>query len=185
MDKEKVEGLKKQIEELKKRWPAHSVPPAMMTQLDELEEELSKEELVLIGGMDDDLKKSIHTFRLISIGYVENEFDNPDASDLIRSAESRIVLQPSLVEGLKGLEPGQQIMVVYYFHRSPERYDLLQHPRGDRSRPARGVFALRSPQRPNPIGVTLVDLISIEGNVLRVRGLDAINGTPVLDLKPA
>ena len=48
----------------------------------------------------------------------------------------------------------------------------------------RGVFALRSPNRPNPIGVTVVDLIGIEDNVLRVRGLDAINGTPVLDLKP-
>jgi tRNA (Thr-GGU) A37 N-methylase len=49
----------------------------------------------------------------------------------------------------------------------------------------RGVFALRSPRRPNPIGVTIVELLSIENNMLRVRGLDAINGTPVLDLKPA
>jgi tRNA (adenine37-N6)-methyltransferase len=185
MDKEKVDGLKKQIEELKMRWPAHSVPPAMMEQLDELEEELSKEELILIGGMDDDLKKSIQTFRLISIGYVENEFEKPDEPDLIRSAESRIVLQPSLVDGLMGLEPGQQIMVIYYFHRSPDGFNLLQHPRGDRSQPVRGVFTLRSPRRPNPIGVTVVDLVSIEGNVLRVQGLDAINGTPVLDMKPA
>jgi tRNA (Thr-GGU) A37 N-methylase len=51
--------------------------------------------------------------------------------------------------------------------------------------PRKGVFGLRSPRRPNPIGVTVVDLLSVEGNVLRVRGLDAINGTPVLDLKPA
>jgi tRNA (adenine37-N6)-methyltransferase len=185
MDKEKVEALKKQIEELKMRWPAHSVPPAMMEQLDELEQELSKEEPIRIGGMDDDLKKCIQTFHLVSIGYVENAFDNLEAPDLIRSAESRIILQPSLVEGLKGFEPGQQIMVIYYFHRSPEGFDLLQHPRGDRSQPARGVFALRSPRRPNPIGVTVVDLISIEGNVLRVLGLDAINGTLVLDLKSA
>ncbi|GAG48809.1 unnamed protein product, partial [marine sediment metagenome] len=53
------------------------------------------------------------------------------------------------------------------------------------SRPRRGVFALRSPMRPNPIGVTVVDLVSVEGNVLCVHNLDAINGTPVLDLKPA
>ena len=53
------------------------------------------------------------------------------------------------------------------------------------NRPRRGVFALRSPNRPNGIGVTTVDLVAREGNVLRVRGLDAINGTPVLDLKPA
>lgn len=75
-------------------------------------------------------------------------------------------------------------MVVFYFHRS-QGYDLCQHPRGDQSRPQRGVFALRSPRRPNPIGVTEVELMAVERNVLRVRGLDAINGTPVLDLKLA
>ena len=85
---------------------------------------------------------------------------------------------------MQGLDVGQQIMVIYYFHRS-EGYDLLQHPRGDQSRPKRGVFALRSPRRPNPIGVTVVELVGIDGNVLRVCGLDAIDGSPVLDLKPA
>jgi tRNA-Thr(GGU) m(6)t(6)A37 methyltransferase TsaA len=119
-----------------------------------------------------------------AIGHVENEFDDPAAPYEIRAVESRIVLDPSLTEGLRGLEPGRQIMVVFCFHRS-QGFDLLQHPQGDRSRPRRGVFALRSPRRPNPIGVTVVDLVDLEGNVLRVRGLDAINGTPVLDLKPA
>lgn len=119
-----------------------------------------------------------------AIGHVENDFNEPAASEEIRSAESRIVLDPALREGLRGLEPGQPIMVIFHFHRS-QGYDLCQHPRGDRSRPQRGVFALRSPRRPNPIGVTVADLVAIEGNILRVRGLDAINGTPVLDLKPA
>ena len=118
-----------------------------------------------------------------AIGHVENDFDEPAAPHVIRAVESRIVLDPSLTEGLRGLEPGRQVMVIFYFHRS-QGFDLLQHPQGDRSRPRRGVFALRSPRRPNPIGVTVVDLVTIEGNVLRVRGLDAINGTPVLDLKP-
>lgn len=119
-----------------------------------------------------------------AIGHVENDFDEPVAPEEICSAESRIVLDPALAEGLTGLEPGQQVMVVFHFHRS-QGYELQQHPRGDPTRPRRGVFALRSPRRPNPIGVTVVDLVAIEGNVLRVRGLDAINGTPVLDLKPA
>ncbi len=119
-----------------------------------------------------------------AIGHVENEFDEPTAPDKIRSAESRIVLDPALTEGLSGLEPGQQVMVIFYFHQS-RGFDLCQHPRGDKSRPQRGVFTLRSPHRPNPIGVTVVDLVTVKGNVLRVRGLDAINGTPVLDLKPA
>jgi tRNA-Thr(GGU) m(6)t(6)A37 methyltransferase TsaA len=119
-----------------------------------------------------------------AIGHVENDFDEPTTPEMIRSVESRIVVDPALAEGLKGLEPGRKIMVVYYFHRS-DGYDLCQHPRGDRNRPRRGVFALRSPHRPNPIGVTVVDLMTITGTVLTVRGLDAINGTPVLDLKPA
>ena len=119
-----------------------------------------------------------------AIGHVENDFNEPMSPEAIRSAESRIVLDPALGEGLRGLVPGQGIMIIFYFHRS-QGYDLCQHPRGDRSRPQRGVFALRSPRRPNPIGVTVVDLVAIEGNVLRVRGLGAINGTPVLDLKPA
>jgi tRNA-Thr(GGU) m(6)t(6)A37 methyltransferase TsaA len=118
------------------------------------------------------------------IGYVENDFDRPTALDQIRAVESRIVLDPALVEGLQGLETGQPIMVIFYFHRS-EGYTLRQHPRGDESRPLQGVFTLRSPRRPNPIGVTVVDLLAVEGNVLRVRGLDVIDGTPVLDLKPA
>jgi len=118
------------------------------------------------------------------IGYVENEFDQPASPQRIREVESRIILNPDFVEGLMGLEPGGQVMVVFYFHRS-QGFDLLQHPQGDTSRPRRGVFALRSPMRPNPIGVSVVDLIAVEGNVLRVHNLDAINGTPVLDLKPA
>ncbi|MFZ2095777.1 MAG: tRNA (N6-threonylcarbamoyladenosine(37)-N6)-methyltransferase TrmO [Anaerolineales bacterium] len=126
----------------------------------------------------------IDMITLSPIGYVDNEFSEPTESERIRSKEARIILDPSLVEGLSGIEPGQQIMVIFYFHRS-QRYDLLQHPRGDQSRPKRGVFSLRSPNRPNPIGVTIVDLLGIADNVLRVRGLDAIDGTPVLDLKPA
>ncbi len=118
------------------------------------------------------------------IGYVHNHFEEPVAPGLIREGESRIILEPEFTEGLKGLEPGHQMVVVFHFHLS-DGYQLLQHPRRDLTRLPRGVFALRSPQRPNPIGITTVELISIEGNVLCVRDLDAINGSPVLDLKPA
>jgi tRNA-Thr(GGU) m(6)t(6)A37 methyltransferase TsaA len=118
------------------------------------------------------------------IGYVENEFDEPATGRKIASAESRINLNPALTLGLTGLEPGQRLMVLFFFHRS-QGFDLLQHPRGDRERAKQGVFTLRSPRRPNGIGVTVVDLLAIEENVLRVQGLDAFNGTPVLDLKPA
>jgi len=121
----------------------------------------------------------------VPIGYVENAFDHTAPPDEIKTVESKIFLSPELVEGLTGLEPGGRVMVIFYFDRSDSTCELLQHPRHDTSRPKRGVFALCSPHRPNLIGVTVVDLVAIEGNVLRVRNLDAINGTPVLDLKPA
>lgn len=125
----------------------------------------------------------METFQFQAIGYVENEFRGTTKPDTLTASLSRIVLAPDLVEGLSGLEPGMTLLVVFVFHRSMG-YDLLQHPRGDRSRPKRGVFALRSPNRPNSIGITEVELLAIEGNVLTVRGLDALDGTPVLDLKP-
>ena len=118
-----------------------------------------------------------------AIGYVENQFNDLVPASEIRVEESRIVLNPDMAGGLQGITPGQQIMVIFYFHRS-EGFDLLQHPKGDQSRPKRGVFTLRSPKRPNPIGVTVAELVGIEDNVLYLSGLDAINGTPVLDLKP-
>jgi tRNA-Thr(GGU) m(6)t(6)A37 methyltransferase TsaA len=118
----------------------------------------------------------------IPIGYVENDFNAPATPEIIAAAESRVIVAPEFVEGLTGLEAGQQVMIVFHFHLV-QSYALLQHPRGDHSRPKRGVFALHTPYRPNPIGVTVVDLLAVEGNVLRVQGLDALNGSPVLDIK--
>lgn len=118
------------------------------------------------------------------IGFVENRFDASSSREEMRSGESRISLHPALTGGLKGLSSGEQILVLFYFDRT-ENFDLHQHPRGDRDRKKRGVFTLRSPRRPNPIGATVVDVVSITDNVLTVRGLDAFDSTPVLDLKPA
>lgn len=118
------------------------------------------------------------------IGFVENRFDASSSREEMRSGESRISLHPSLTGGLKGLSSGEQVLVLFYFDRT-ESFDLHQHPRGNRERKKRGVFTLRSPRRPNPIGATVVDVVSITDNVLAVRGLDAFDGTPVLDIKPA
>lgn len=121
---------------------------------------------------------------LAPIGHVENSIKDTLPPAQIKAVPSRIVLDPALVGGLDGLQTGYKLMVIFHFHLS-KGYDLKQHPRHDLSRPVRGVFALRTPQRPNPIGVTIVDLIEINGNTLLIHGLDAIDGTPVLDLKPA
>lgn len=124
------------------------------------------------------------TFTYRAIGHVKNKFNEPISPDEIRATDSQIVLNPSLIEGLRGLETGHKLLVLFDFHQAQD-YDLLQHPRGDNSRSKRGVFALRSPHRPNSIGYCEVELVAFEENILHVRGLDAINGTPVLDLKPA
>ena len=118
------------------------------------------------------------------IGYVENTFDGSSHWEEMRSGESHIILTPEFEAGLQGLEPGQKVMVLFFFNQVLD-FDLLQHPRGDTSRPKRGVFTLRSPRRPNPIGVTVVEIVEINENTVTVTGLDAFNGTPVLDLKPA
>jgi tRNA-Thr(GGU) m(6)t(6)A37 methyltransferase TsaA len=122
--------------------------------------------------------------RFKAIGVVENEFNERTIPDEIRARDSRIILRPELTDALDGMETGQALIVLYYFHRS-QGGPLRQHPRGDEGQPKRGVFMLRTPDRPNPIGVTGVELVAVDENVLRVRGLDAINGSPVLDIKPA
>ncbi len=123
-------------------------------------------------------------FQFHAIGHVENEIRDRTGSHRLKEINSRIVLDPELVEGLAGLKPGDAILVVFVFNRT-EDFELHQHPRGDQSRPKRGVFTLCSPRRPNPIGITKVRVVDIQKNVLTVYGLDAFSGTPVLDLKPA
>jgi tRNA-Thr(GGU) m(6)t(6)A37 methyltransferase TsaA len=118
------------------------------------------------------------------IGHVENDYPLGTPGETLKAGESRIVLNPELEGGLLGLEKETRILVIFFFHKSVG-WDLLQHPKGDYTREKRGVFALRSPRRPNGIGVTEVELLGIRENVLTVRGLDAVDGTPVLDLKPA
>lgn len=127
---------------------------------------------------------NIQEITIIPIGHVENQFDAPTAGNTIRAEESQLVIKPEFLGGLDGIEAGHEILVIFHFHLAePRGYNLHQHPRGNQSRPKQGVFALRSPYRPNHIGVTQAKIVSIEGNTLTVTGLDAINQTPILDLK--
>ena len=92
-------------------------------------------------------------------------------------------VQPWAADGLRGLAAGDQIIVITWFHRS--RRDILQvHPRSDARNPLTGVFATRSPDRPNPLGLHPVVIRAIQGNRLRVGPIEAIDGTPVVDIKP-
>jgi tRNA-Thr(GGU) m(6)t(6)A37 methyltransferase TsaA len=101
--------------------------------------------------------------------------------------DSEIHLDARYAPGLQGLEGFSHVIVVFFLDRA-QGFDpatqLLRRPRGMQDMPAIGVFAQRTKFRPNPLGVTAVKLLGIAGNVVKVRGLDALDGTPVLDLKP-
>lgn len=98
---------------------------------------------------------------------------------------SRIEVDEALLPALEGVEEFSHMLVLFFCHRQPEGVAPLQvHPEGRPDMPLVGVFATRSPRRPNRIAVTTVELVRRVGNVLTVRGLDALDGTPVLDLKP-
>ena len=86
-------------------------------------------------------------------------------------------------EGLRDLAPGSEVIVLTWLHRA--RRDVLSvHPRGNAMNPLQGVFSTRSPDRPNPIGLHRVTIVAIDATRVRVRNLEAIDGTPVLDVKP-
>ncbi len=115
------------------------------------------------------------------IGYVRNSADEKtDFEQLV----SEIEMLPELEPGLYRIEEQEELDVIFCFHRK-EGYTMKVHPHHDESLPMVGVFASRSPGRPNFLGLTRVKLLERKGNVLVVKGLDALNGTPVIDVKPA
>jgi L-fuculose-phosphate aldolase len=109
-----------------------------------------------------------------------------DAEDL-GPDECTIQIDPALEPALLGLEAGMHLQVLFWMHKLTEsdRRTLQGRPMGDRGRPLRGVFALRSPMRPNPIGSTVVRVARLDGCRLVVSGLDALDGSPVIDIKVA
>jgi tRNA-Thr(GGU) m(6)t(6)A37 methyltransferase TsaA len=119
------------------------------------------------------------------IGYVKNDFKKGPINDY-ENTISEIVLDPDLEEGLYKLDENSHITVVFWMNKikEGERNILKMHPKGREDLPLVGVFATRSPRRPNPMGISSIRLLEIRDNVLRVKGLDALNGTPVLDIKP-
>jgi tRNA (adenine37-N6)-methyltransferase len=118
------------------------------------------------------------------VGYVRTQAVGDEVRDKTRTSE--IVIQPELAAALDGIADYSHLYVLFWLHEISEekRMMLKVHPRGRIDLPLVGVFAARTNLRPNPIGLTLVEVVKVEGNVLVVRGLDAFNGTPVLDIKP-
>jgi len=118
------------------------------------------------------------------IGIVSNEVKEPKRGGW-EEVTSEIVIDEEWEEHLEGLEEFSHIIVVFWMHKSPigTRPPGKIHPRGRADLPLVGLFATRAPYRPNPIGVSVVKLLHRHDNVLTVQGLDAIDGTPVLDIK--
>ena len=97
--------------------------------------------------------------------------------------EAWLVFYDAMADGLRDLEVGDELLLLTWLDRA-SRDVLTVHPRGDRSRPATGVFSTRSPHRPNPLGLHRVGILAIDGLRIRVRDLEAVDGTPILDVKP-
>lgn len=119
--------------------------------------------------------------RLKTIALVKNRVSKtPEDWDKVTS---RLVFEKQYVEGLHKVSHFKHLWVIFGFHRSKET-KLKVHPRHDPSIPIVGVFASRSPTRPNKLGLTMVRLVSVKKNIMTVRGLDAFDGSPVFDIKP-
>ena len=99
---------------------------------------------------------------------------------------SEIVLEKKYADGLIGLKDFSHAIIIYFMHLATdkERVNIRRRPQGRDDMPFVGIFSQRAKRRPNPVGVTAVKIIKVENNVLKIQGLDAIDGTPVLDIKP-
>ena len=120
---------------------------------------------------------------LYPIGYVSTEAENVPNFYTVSDIEGRLIIDDQYLSGLLEIEAGQEILVLFQFHKSPPfTGDRLRVTPPHRDRP-RGVFTTRSPVRPNPIGISKLKVTGRENNIIHVGNLDMLDGTPVLDIK--
>ncbi len=123
---------------------------------------------------------------VVPVGWVESSLarrDDAPKQGWEGAPDARVLIEPAYRPGLDRLEAGQDLLILTWLHQS-RRDVLATHPRDDHSQPLTGVFATRSPDRPNPIGLHRVRILEVDGARVRVSGLEALDGTPVLDIKP-
>jgi tRNA-Thr(GGU) m(6)t(6)A37 methyltransferase TsaA len=125
-------------------------------------------------------------YEIHPIGYVESPLADPSAAPKQGSEgapEATLALRPEVADGLRDLAAGAEVWVLTWLHRA--RRDVLAvRPRDDPANPVTGVFSTRSQDRPNPVGLHRVRVVAVEGTRVRVRDLEAVDGTPVVDVKP-
>lgn len=120
--------------------------------------------------------------QLKPIGFVKNKIKKPRFGGFAKEV-SEIILEKEFSEALSGIEDYSHIIIVYFMDKVKD-YVIKHRPQGNPNVPIVGIFACRCPQRPNPIGITTVELLEHKGNKIKVKGLDILNGTPILDIKP-
>jgi len=125
-------------------------------------------------------------FEITPIGRVESPLTDPASAPKQGdegAPDAWLAFEPAVLEGLDGIRAGDEVIVITWLDRA--RRDVLWvHPRDDPSRAQKGVFSTRSADRPNPIGLHRVEILSIDGGRVRVRNLEAVDGTPIVDVKP-
>jgi tRNA-Thr(GGU) m(6)t(6)A37 methyltransferase TsaA len=125
-------------------------------------------------------------YLLRPIGRVESSLvdrhDAPRQGDE-GAPDAWLVFDPAVREGLRDLIAGEEVLLLTWLHQA-DRDTLVVHPRGNVSRPETGVFSTRAPSRPNPIGLHRVGILAVDGDRIYVRDLEAVDGTPILDIKP-
>ena len=125
-------------------------------------------------------------YQLHPIGRVESPLTDPATGPMQGfegSPDAVLVFDPSVRDGIRDLEIGSEILVLTWLDQA-DRHVLVVHPRGDPGNPETGVFSTRSPARPNPVGLHRVEILSIDGTRVGVRNLEALDGTPIVDVKP-
>ncbi len=118
------------------------------------------------------------------IGFVHTDVDPVPRHWSVSDAEGTLVIDTKYQDGLKGTVAGKRIVVLFHFHKSPDFTPdlLIQTPYHGKWQ--KGVFGMCSPKRPNPIGLSVVEVLEIAGNKIKVKGIDMLDGTPILDIKP-
>ena len=118
------------------------------------------------------------------IGFVSTDAKEIPRNWKVSDVEGTLMIDKTYMEGLRDIKPGQRIFVIFHFHKSPEfteQFMRIKPPVYDKEV---GVFSTHSPFRPNPIGMSILEVLRIDENVIHVKGLDMLDKTPILDIKP-
>lgn len=124
------------------------------------------------------------SIQLEPIGYFQTDAESVPRHWTVSDVEGKLIINKEYEEGLKDIKPGEHIVVIFHFHKSPHYNPSFLRQTPPHKGKEYGVFSICSPMRPNPIGMSVVEVLKVEGNVIHVKNIDMLDGTPILDIKP-